>query len=653
MTVRLLQEKNTYTVDYPEAIEFAERQSNIFWLPNEIDVSKDLHDLKTNFTESEAHAVTTTLKLFTLYEMKAGDEYWGGRIMNRFPRPDIQRMANAFSFFELNVHAVFYNKLNEVLGIATDDFYAGYVDNPFLKERMEFIDSVVNDEDDLASLAVFSMVEGAVLYSNFAFLKHFQAEGKNKLVNVCAGINFSVVDECLVGETEVLTDKGWKRLDELSGEEPIAQFCPNTKEVSFVVPDRIVKKQSEELYRFESEKNSPILQVVTPNHRMPVLAKGKEDIEFKLAKDIKYHTANFIPLSGVKVGGKSELSLLERFFIAAQADGSVSNRYTGEQCGTIPVTFSFSKEKKIERLLYLAEELGFNVREGGVSPTKGNVKALRNFRVDVPINLIPTTGIKDFKWVDLSGVSGDWAKEFIDEVSLWDGSINKKTGALYYSSTNESCVDLVQALTVIAGMSSFKTIQVDSISENYNDIHRLFISNKNMKRCGTVKKTHIVLEEPVDVYCPTVPTGAFLVRHEGKVSVTGNCEHSLGGAWLFRELKKELTNAGLFTEKDEEALKEKLYKATKEILEHEKEIISMMFEKGRIEGITEKQLTHFVESRLDICLEQLGYDKVYKPTYNPIASWFYKNINGGQFHDFFVKVGSEYHRDWSEEKFNW
>lgn len=107
MTVRLLQEKNTYTVDYPEAVEFAERQSNIFWLPDEIDVSKDLHDLKTNFTESEAHAVTTTLKLFTLYEMKAGDEYWGGRIMKRFPRPDIQRMANAFSFFELNVHAPF------------------------------------------------------------------------------------------------------------------------------------------------------------------------------------------------------------------------------------------------------------------------------------------------------------------------------------------------------------------------------------------------------------------------------------------------------------------------------------------------------------------------------------------------------------------
>ena len=51
--------------------------------------------------------------------------------------------------------------------------------------------------DILKSIAVFSMIEGAILYSSFAFLKHFQAEGKNKLVNVTAGINFSVRDENL------------------------------------------------------------------------------------------------------------------------------------------------------------------------------------------------------------------------------------------------------------------------------------------------------------------------------------------------------------------------------------------------------------------------------------------------------------------------
>jgi aspartate aminotransferase-like enzyme len=44
------------------------------------------------------------------------------------------------------------------------------------------------------------MVEGAILYSSFAFLKHFQAKGKNKLRNVVRGINFSVRDENLHAE---------------------------------------------------------------------------------------------------------------------------------------------------------------------------------------------------------------------------------------------------------------------------------------------------------------------------------------------------------------------------------------------------------------------------------------------------------------------
>ena len=35
---RLLQEKTTYTIDYPEAVEFANQQMDIFWHPNEIEV---------------------------------------------------------------------------------------------------------------------------------------------------------------------------------------------------------------------------------------------------------------------------------------------------------------------------------------------------------------------------------------------------------------------------------------------------------------------------------------------------------------------------------------------------------------------------------------------------------------------------------------
>lgn len=194
---RLMTKTESFVVEYPQAVDFANKQLKIFWLPDEIKVEKDVQDILVNMTPAEKHGVITTLRLFTLYELKAGAEYWGGRFMRLFPRPELMRMASTFSMFELAVHKPFYNKINELLHLNTDEFYLSYVNDPVLCERMAFIDQIVGGDDPLLSLAGFSMVEGAVLYSSFAFLKHFQSKGKNKLNNVVRGINFSVRDENL------------------------------------------------------------------------------------------------------------------------------------------------------------------------------------------------------------------------------------------------------------------------------------------------------------------------------------------------------------------------------------------------------------------------------------------------------------------------
>lgn len=186
-----------YIFEYPEFAELADQQLKIFWPWFEIDVAKDKQDLMTNMTDSEYHGVVTALKLFTKYEVFVGNEYWLNRVMKKFPRPEIQRMASCFGHVELNSHAMFYSKINEELGLATEEFYNSYVEDPILVDRMEFIEDLVSSKDDVLSLAGFSMIEGAVLYSSFAFLKHFQSRGKNKMVNVCRGINMSVMDENL------------------------------------------------------------------------------------------------------------------------------------------------------------------------------------------------------------------------------------------------------------------------------------------------------------------------------------------------------------------------------------------------------------------------------------------------------------------------
>ena len=191
----MMQPSNSFVIEYPTAIEFVEKQSSVFWTDNQFNVEKDIQDIRTNMTDAERHGTLFGLNLFTHYERRVGVEYWNGKFAKWFPRHEFQRMAACFGNVEMNSHFPFYDKLSRVMGLDTDEFYLSYTKDATMSARMDYIDELVNSEDKLLSLGAFSMVEGAVLYSNFAWFKHFQSQGKNKLATVVGGINESVRDE--------------------------------------------------------------------------------------------------------------------------------------------------------------------------------------------------------------------------------------------------------------------------------------------------------------------------------------------------------------------------------------------------------------------------------------------------------------------------
>lgn len=182
------------TDDFPEIEEFITKQMEIYWLPTEVKTEKDIHDVLTNFDEAERHGVLTTLKLFSLYETNVGD-WWGGRFKRIFDKNEFHRMGSLFSMVELAIHEKFYRTINELLNLHNREFYLSFRDDPTFCARIEKIGEWVNEPRDEIALAAFAFVEGVVLYSSFAFLKHFQSGGKNKLVNLVRGIDFSLRDE--------------------------------------------------------------------------------------------------------------------------------------------------------------------------------------------------------------------------------------------------------------------------------------------------------------------------------------------------------------------------------------------------------------------------------------------------------------------------
>lgn len=186
-----------WDIAYPEFAELSDSQMHTFWPWDEHKVKNDIDDLTVNMSKPEIMSFTEALLLFTHYELRAGKDYWIGRIAKRFHRPEFQKMASMFAAVELNSHAPFYDQANKVLYLSNQEFYSKWKLDEDLVERMDFIESIVSSKDDLISIAGFTFVEGSILYTNFAYFKHYQAQecAKNYVKNFCRGINQSVGDE--------------------------------------------------------------------------------------------------------------------------------------------------------------------------------------------------------------------------------------------------------------------------------------------------------------------------------------------------------------------------------------------------------------------------------------------------------------------------
>jgi len=187
---------DSYVPRYPWAIEMAIEQQSVFWPAEELGVEEDEQDFRIGLNAAERHGVLTAQSILTQYElMIGGDELWGGKIARMFPRPEIQRMCACFSNVELNSHAPFYAIGNEVMGVATDEFYSSWKQDPILSERIQFISDCAASTNPLVVTGALAFMEGTILFTVFGFFKGFNSRGNNKISHFVAGIDGSAKDE--------------------------------------------------------------------------------------------------------------------------------------------------------------------------------------------------------------------------------------------------------------------------------------------------------------------------------------------------------------------------------------------------------------------------------------------------------------------------
>lgn len=303
---------------------------------------------------------------------------------------------------------------------------------------------------------------------------------------------------CVDDKHEVLTKNGWINVAQYNGIDEIATW-DLWENIKFEKPQAWnTHKYDGRVYDIGSPQFS---QQVTPNHKMVYMTNGY--YKTKTAEQLsKFKHETKLPLCGMYVGGNASISIAEARFIAAlQADGNIP--YDG--C----IRFRFKKQRKIDRIISLMKELNITYE-----------------RFLYPQDRIHEFIIKKIhKYTSIFGVEKKWdswllewpiesLKALTEELRFWDGSYqeehhHKREVFISEHRQNVEWMKTILHLTGRQGTVGQPTKQ---------NIWILGINNRKFARCSSVRPSTY----NGFVYCPTTSTGFFMVRRNGKISVSGN-----------------------------------------------------------------------------------------------------------------------------------
>lgn len=312
------------------------------------------------------------------------------------------------------------------------------------------------------------------------------------------------LDHCFPPEVELLTEKGFVSVKEVY-EDRLKCVQWENYELSVVLPTKYIRKDfSGELVNLQKKSFS----VLCTKEHNAVLVDRKTNENFFAESDLYFdrgvtHRRDVVvPKHGTHNGEGVPLTDDElRLYIAFHADG----------CFATGARFRLRKQRKIRRLQSLLNNCS-------VPYTLHDTDA---FQVYIGVKDTPKYFTKTFN-IDPFKFSSHQLKVLVEEIPHWDGS--KIGNGVQYSTTSQKDKEYIRVLTVLAGKRG--TEWVKERSGNHAPLHFLHFSDPLEN--DSVRNTRKSYQDyQGKVYCVSVPSGAVIIRHNGCVTVYGNC-HTTG-----------------------------------------------------------------------------------------------------------------------------
>lgn len=304
---------------------------------------------------------------------------------------------------------------------------------------------------------------------------------------------------CLTKDHEVLTRHGWKRIDLIGDTEEIAVWNKDSTAISFEQPIswyRDYAKAGEDLVLLEGQSYD---QVVTANHKM-AYSTGEGYYRTTTAREVLGKSSARLPKSGLYSGPKRIDTA--RLITAFLADGSMDNYGN--------VYFHLKKERKKKRLRELLQGREYSEYTESFYVPHRSAETFTCY------------GREYGSW--LLELCGENLDEIVDELVYWDSSYTKERNAIVFSSAKLDNLQWVRTLVHLRGKAS--QYQGSTISGFGSEVHRCSVNNRIDATLTSLRTKGLVkLEIDTLVYCPKTSTGFFMIRRNGKVSVSGNTDY--------------------------------------------------------------------------------------------------------------------------------
>lgn len=382
---------------------------------------------------------------------------------------------------------------------------------------------------------------------------------------------------CFSGDTEILTEDGFVEFRMYDGITPVAQYNIESQEISYTQPTDFRMIPNQKICVFENENTSLKL---TPDHECIIqVQNGKKYMKKVPFKELAGHGQSKYAWVNAGYYKYDESKFIEddltRLIACFVADGSYSESKS-------QIRFGFTKKRKINRFRELIERIGIEYAE--------TVQGKLNINYFI---------ISDFKYVSLMKRYCDVNKDlfkpaltelnplvYLEEASYWDGHVNH-TNLVQVSSTSLKTLEYMQIMATQSGVRArlYKSKdERDNVSDTWLLSYNLGKSPLSRFESRNIDlRTHHNTNH--NVYCVTVPEHNIVIRHNGKVSIQGNCNFGFLYGMSAKTFIQYAKGFGLtLTQEDSEKIRADFFNAYPRLLVWHEECKEFARQHGYIES---------------------------------------------------------------------